>query len=66
MLPDETVNYVAVIGPAIGMQSSFVVGATGDRSYGTELVAASPSGDPSDAAYAGGGMSWTDYAATRR
>ncbi len=59
-------NYVAAIGPAIGMQSSVGVGANGDRSYGTELAAASPSRDPSDAAYAGGGMTWTDYAAARR
>jgi hypothetical protein len=65
-LPDETVNYVAAIGPVIGMQSSFGVGGNGDRSYGAELVAASPSRDPADTAYAGGGMTWTDYAATRR
>src|SRR3954452_143398 len=65
MLPDETVNYVAAIGPVIGMPSSFGVAVTGDRIYGAEFAAASPSGDPSDAAYAGGGMTWTDYAATR-
>jgi len=66
MLPDETVNYVAAIGPAIGMQSSFGVATYGDGSPGTEFVPASSSHDPADAAYAGGGMTWTDYAATRR
>ena len=66
MLPDETVNYVAAIGPVIGMQSSLGVRANADRTDGTELVATSPPRDPSDAAYAGGGMTWTDYAATRR
>jgi len=65
MLPDETVNYVAAIGHAIGMQSSFGVATYGKESYGTEFVAASPSRDPADAAYAGGGMTWADYVATR-
>jgi hypothetical protein len=37
---DETVNYLAAIGPAIGMQSSFGLDANDDRSYGTEVVAA--------------------------
>ncbi len=66
MLPDETVNYVAAIGPRIGMEGSFGAGAYGGGSYGTELAAAPVSLDPTDAAYAGGGMTWTDYVATRR
>ncbi len=66
MLPDETVNYVAAIGPRIGMEGSFGAGAYGGGSYGTELAAAPASLDPADAAYAGGGMTWTDYVATRR
>ncbi len=66
MLPDETVNYIAAIGPRIGMDSSFGAGAYSSGSYGTELAATPVFLDPGDAAYAGGGMTWTDYVATRR
>ena len=66
MLPDETVNYVAAIGPRLGMQGSFGAGSSGSGSYGTELAAAPISLDPADAAYAGGGMTGTEYAAVRR
>ena len=66
MLPDETVNYVAAIGPRIGMQDSLGASIYGAGSYGTELAAAPVSLNPADAAYAGGGMTWTDYIATRR
>lgn len=66
ILPDETLNYVAAIGPRIGMESGFGANARGGGSYGTELAAAPASLDPADAAYAGGGMTGTDYAAMRR
>ena len=56
ILPDETINYVAAIGPRIGMPGSFGEAGTS--------VAAAPI-DPSDAAYAGGGMTGLDYAASR-
>ncbi len=66
ILPDETVNYVAAIGPRIGMQASFGGSAYGGGSYGTEVAAAPVSSDPEDAAYAGGGMTGIEYATTRR
>ncbi len=66
ILPDETVSYVAAIGPRIGMQASFGPSAYGGGSYGTEVAAVPASSDPSDAAYAGGGMTGIEYAATRR
>ena len=66
VLPDETVNYVAAIGPRIGMAGSFGANAYDGGRYGTEVAAAPPSSSPEDAAYAGGGMTGTEYAATRR
>ena len=70
MLPDETVNYVAAIGPRIGMAASFGPGGNGPGGYGqpgTVEVAAAPAQPGSaDAAYAGGGMTGADYAALRR
>ncbi len=66
ILPDETVNYVAAIGPRIGMEGSFGANASGGGSYGIALAAVPASLDPADAAYAGGGMTGTDYAALRR
>ena len=60
ILPDETVNYVASIGPSIGMPDSF-----GPAQFGTMVAAAPPSTDPADAAYAGGGMTGAEYAASR-
>ena len=66
ILPEETVNYVAAIGPRIGMASSFGMDAYGGGGYGGVLAAAPDAPDPSDAAYAGGGMTGTEYAATRR
>ncbi len=62
ILPDETVSYVAAIGPRIGMAGSFGPGAYGGT-YGTELTVSPASSDPANAAYAGGGMTWADYAA---
>ena len=65
MLPDETVNYVAAIGPRIGMPGSFGPGGSGQP--GMVQVAAAPAQPGSvDAAYAGGGMTGTEYAAARR
>lgn len=66
ILPDETVNYVAAIGPRLGMSASFGANATGGGSPGTEVASAPVSFDPADAAYAGGGMTGVEYAATRR
>jgi len=66
ILPDETVNYVAAIGLRIGMEGSFGANANGGGSYGIALAAVPPSLDPADTAYAGGGMTGTDYAALRR
>ncbi len=66
MLPDETVNYVAAIGPRIGMAGSVGAGPYGGGNYGAEVAAAPFSSDPADAAYAGGGMTGPEYAATRR
>ena len=65
-LPDETVNYVAVIGTQIGMDGSLGASPYAGGSYGTEVAAAPLLSDPSDAAYAGGGMTGADYAASRR
>ena len=62
-LPDETVNYVAAIGPRIGMAGTFGPG------NGAQAVAYSPAyapDDPANAAYAGGGLTGSDYAAMRR
>ena len=61
-LPDETVNYVAAIGPRIGMPGSF----GGRRAYAARPAYATPRvltaiahdtapADPLDAAYEGGG-----------
>ena len=66
-LPDETVNYVAAIGPRIGLAGSFGPGGEG----GAVEVAASgqayvPPADPADAAYAGGGITCLEYAAGAR
>ena len=65
VLPDETVNYVAAIGPRIGMAGSFGPGV----GAGVVPVAYAPSytpDDPANAAYAGGGLTGADYAAMRR
>ena len=65
MLPDETVNYVAAIGPRIGMPGSFGPGGSGQP--GMVQVAAAPAQPGSaDAAYAGGGMTGIEYTAVRR
>ena len=66
ILPDETVNYVAAVGPRLGMAGSFGMNAYVGGGYGAVLTAAPDVSDPSDAAYAGGGMTGTEYAATRR
>ena len=60
-LPDETVNYVASIGPRIGMAGSF-----GPDGVGAPVYASTGGVDPADAAYAGGGMTGLEYAASRR
>ena len=57
LLPDETVNYVAAIGPRIGMAGTFGPGGA--------AIAYAPN-DPANAAYAGGGLTGSDYAALRR
>lgn len=62
ILPTETVNYVASIGPRIGMAGSFASSADG---FATEMAAAT-NNDPADAAYAGGGMTGEEYNAVRR
>ncbi len=59
MLPDETVDYVAAIGPRIGMAGTFGAGG------GATLVRYAPD-DPANAAYAGGGLTGADYATLRR
>jgi len=65
MLPDETVSYVAAIGPRIGMPGSF--GPGGFSQPDVVQVAAAPAQPGSaDAAYAGGGMTGIEYAAMRR
>lgn len=70
MLPDETVNYVAAIGPRIGMTASFGPGGYGPGGFvqpGAVEVAAAPAQPGSaDAAYAGGGMTGAEYDALRR
>ena len=71
MLPDETVSYVAAIGPRIGMAGSFGPGGYGPGGLNQPAaveVAAAPAqpGADADAAYAGGGMTGDDYAASRR
>ncbi len=66
ILPDETLNYVAAVGPRLGMAGSFGANVQGGGSYGTEVASAPVSFDPADVAYAGGGMTGPDYAATRR
>lgn len=61
-LPDETVGYVAAIGPRIGLP-----GTVGTAPGGAAVVpVAYTPADPADAAYAGGGMTGADYAAARR
>ena len=70
MLPDETVSYVAAIGPRIGMAASFGPGGYGPGGFGqqgaVEVAAAPAPPGSADAAYAGGGMTGADYAALRR
>jgi hypothetical protein len=67
-LPDETVNYVAAIGPRIGMAGSFGGGRAyaSHPAYGTppSLLAISRQSapDPLDAAYEGGGAVGDDAA----
>ena len=65
MLPDETVNYVAAIGPRIGMAGSFGPGGFGQPDA-IQVAAAPARPGSADAAYAGGGMTGADYAALRR
>ncbi len=65
MLPDETVSYVAAIGPRIGMAGSFGPGGLGQPDVVQEAAAPAQTGS-ADAAYAGGGMTGTEYAAARR
>ena len=60
ILPDETVNYVASIGPRIGMASTFGPAAM------PGVTPAILQYDPANAAYAGGGMTGSDYALLRR
>lgn len=62
-LPDETVNYVAAIGPRIGMAASFgPTAGYGSDAFGSPSYAtAQRPVDPADAAYAGGGMTGTEY-----
>ena len=68
-LPDETVNYVAAIGPRIGMAGTFgPAGGPAGGAYGSATVvpvAYAPDA-PANAAYAGGGLTGSDYAAMRR
>ena len=65
MLPDETVNYVAAIGPRIGMPGSFGPGGFGQPDV-VQVAAAPAQPGSADAAYAGGGLTGTEYAAVRR
>ena len=58
VLPDETVNYVAAIGPRIGMAGTF-----GPGSLALAVPVAYAPGDPANAAYAGGDLTGSDYAA---
>ncbi len=66
MLPNETVNYVAAVGPRIGMAGSFGPAVHGSQIGTAEVAAASATSDPVDAAFAGGSMTGTEYAAMRR
>ena len=67
-LPDETIGYVAAIGPSIGMPATLGGGGSAyARAYarapaGTSEVAMAPRADPSDAAYLGGGAVGDDAA----
>ena len=65
MLPDETVSYVAAIGPRIGMAGSFGPGGFGQPDV-VQVAAAPAQPGSADAAYAGGGMTGTEYATVRR
>ena len=66
-LPDETVNYVASIGPSIGMAGEFGPGQPGSGGYAAVAYTAGPRPtDPADAAYAGGGMTGAEYFGGRR
>ncbi len=65
-LPDETVGYVAAVGPRIGLPAGFGASAYGGGCCGAGPKAVPAPSDPSDAAYAGGGMTGAEYAATRR
>ena len=60
-LPDETVSYVAAIGPRIGMPGQF-----GPGSDGVAYAGAPRSDDPADAAFAGGGLTGAEYLSLRR
>ena len=60
-LPDETINYVAAIGPRIGMAGTF-----GPAGGAAVVPVAYAPDDPANAAYAGGGLTGSDYAAMRR
>jgi len=66
VLPEETVGYVAAVGPRIGLPAGFGASTYGGGRYGPEPGAVPVLSDPSDAAYAGGGMTGAEYAATRR
>ena len=66
VLSDETVGYVAAIGHRIGLPAGFGASAYGGGRYGPGPEAVPAPSDPSDAVYAGGGMTGTEYAATRR
>jgi len=58
VLPDETLDYVARIAPRLGMQA-FLDGANAAFPGGLYRTV---SADPSDMAYAGGGMTGAEYA----
>ena len=57
---------VAAVGLRIGLAAGFGASAYGGERYGLEPGAVPAPSDPSDAAYAGGGMTGAEYAATRR
>ena len=69
-LPDETVNYVASIGPRIGMAGQFGPGASDPITYGAgsdvAYAAVRPPATGADAAFAGGGMTGAEYWSARR
>lgn len=74
-LPDETVNYVASIGPRIGMAGQFGPGASDPATFGAgsglasvdgAYAATRPPATGDDAAYAGGGMTGAEYWSARR